>query len=57
MIKTVIVDDERDAVESINMILTEHCPDVKVVGKAHSVSQGIEVIKDTNPDLVRNNFV
>ncbi|MBW6460183.1 MAG: LytTR family DNA-binding domain-containing protein [Bacteroidales bacterium] len=52
MIKVVIVDDEPDAVQFIESILTEYCPQSKVVGKAYSAHEGYRVINETNPDLV-----
>ncbi len=51
-IKTVIIDDETDAVDFINTIIGEYCPSLKVVGKAHNVLQGVDVINESKPDLV-----
>lgn len=51
-LKTVIVDDEQDAVEFINSLVGEYCPTLEVVGKANNVIQGVTVIKDSDPDLV-----
>ncbi|MDY0099855.1 MAG: LytTR family DNA-binding domain-containing protein [Bacteroidales bacterium] len=51
-LKTVIVDDERDAVDFINSIVGEYCPELEVTGRAYNVSAGLEVIRDKKPDLV-----
>ncbi len=51
-LKTVIIDDEQDAVEFITTIIAEYCPSLEVVGKAHNVAQGVEVITESKPDLV-----
>lgn len=51
-LKTVIVDDEQDAVEFINSIIGEYCSDLEVVGKANNVVQGVSVINEKKPDLV-----
>ena len=51
-LKTVIVDDEKDAVDFITSIIGEYCPGLSVVGKAHDVKEGVQVIKDIKPDLV-----
>jgi two-component system LytT family response regulator len=51
-LKTVIIDDEQDAVEFITTIIAEYCPSLEVVGKAHNVTQGEEIITNTKPDLV-----
>ena len=52
MIKVVIVDDEIDAVKSVELVLKNYCTNVKVVGIAHSALQGIKVINEKKPDLV-----
>jgi two-component system LytT family response regulator len=52
MLRTVIVDDEPDAVKFIESIIGEYCPNIEVVGKAHSAREGAQVITDTHPDLV-----
>jgi len=51
-LKTVIVDDEQDAVDFINSIIGEYCPLLEVVGKANNVIQGVAVINEKKPDLV-----
>ena len=51
-LKTVIIDDEQDAVEFINSIIGEYCPSLEVVAKANNVIQGVAAINDVKPDLV-----
>jgi two-component system LytT family response regulator len=51
-IKTIIIDDEPDAVDFISSIICEYCPGLEVTGKAYDVSEGVQVIKDQLPDLV-----
>jgi two-component system LytT family response regulator len=51
-LKTIIVDDEQDAVDFINSIIGEFCTSLEVVGKAYNVIQGVAVINDKKPDLV-----
>lgn len=51
-LKTIVIDDELDAVDFISSIIEEYCPGLEVVGKAHDVGQGIEKINELNPDLV-----
>jgi two-component system, LytTR family, response regulator len=51
-LRTVIVDDEQDAVDFINSIIVEFCTSLEVVGKANNVVQGVAVINDKKPDLV-----
>ncbi len=51
-LKTVIVDDEQDAVEFINSIIGEYCTSLEVVAKANNIVQGVAAITDNKPDLV-----
>jgi two-component system LytT family response regulator len=50
--KTIIVDDEPDAVNFIRSIIEEYCPKLEVVGKAHSARDGAKAILAKNPDVV-----
>jgi two-component system LytT family response regulator len=52
MLKAVIVDDEPDAVQFIESLLQEYCPRIEVAGKAHSATEGVDVIRAVQPDLV-----
>ncbi len=51
-LKTIIIDDEPDAVDFISSIICEYCPGLEVAGKAYDISEGVQVIKDQLPDLV-----
>jgi two-component system LytT family response regulator len=52
MIKTVIIDDEVKARETIKSMLNTYCPDVEVIVTASSVKEGIKVLEKSTPDLV-----
>ncbi len=52
ILRSVIVDDEQDAVSFIESIAREYCPEIEIVGKAFSAIEGIEVIGREKPDLV-----
>jgi two-component system LytT family response regulator len=51
-LKTIIIDDEQNAVDFIFSIIGEYCPGLKVIGKAFNVVEGVEKIKELKPDLV-----
>jgi len=51
-LKTIVVDDEPNAVDFIISIITEYCPGLEVTGKAYDVPEGVKVISDKSPDLV-----
>jgi two-component system LytT family response regulator len=51
-LKTIIVDDEQDAVNFISSIIGEYCPSLEVVAMANNIIQGISAINDKKPDLL-----
>lgn len=51
-LKTVIIDDEPDAVNFIHSIINEYCPALEVIGKAYDAVEGTVVIREKLPDLV-----
>ena len=52
MIKTVIIDDEKWVNLNLRSILEDEHPTLDIVGDANSVSTGIKLILDKNPQLV-----
>jgi len=52
MIKTVLIDDEADAINALKILLKEQCSNVLLVGEANSALQGIKEINSKKPDLV-----
>ncbi|MCG8576196.1 MAG: LytTR family DNA-binding domain-containing protein [Flavobacteriales bacterium] len=52
MIKTLIVDDERNAQIILENYLRQYCPDVEVVSVANSVKEAVMLIKQYKPELV-----
>jgi two-component system LytT family response regulator len=52
MIKTIIIDDEVKARETIAKMLQTYCPEVEVIDSAGSVKEGVKVLEKNNPDLV-----
>jgi two-component system, LytTR family, response regulator len=51
-LKTLIVDDEKDAVNFIDSLVKEYCPALEVIGTAFSVADALEIIKREQPGLV-----
>jgi two-component system LytT family response regulator len=51
-LKTIIVDDEQDAVDFINSIISEYCPSLEVVDKANNILQAVSAINDKKPGLI-----
>jgi two-component system LytT family response regulator len=51
-LRTIVIDDEQNAVDFITSIIGEYCPDLEVAGKANNVSEGVIIIEKEKPDLV-----
>ena len=52
MIKAIIIDDELHCLESLSLMLKDHCPEVQVIEQSLSAEKGLEAIEKFNPDLV-----
>jgi len=51
-IKTVIIEDESAAQKALQSYLQKYCPQVEIIGTAFNGTDGIELLKNTNPQLV-----
>jgi two-component system, LytTR family, response regulator len=51
-LKVIIIDDEPDSVNLLQLQLTEHCPQVKVVGSYTSTVKALDGIEALQPDLL-----
>ena len=52
MLRTVIIDDEKDArINTINLVNT-YCSNITIVGIAQNVAEGVDKIKEVKPDLI-----
>jgi two-component system LytT family response regulator len=52
MISTVIIDDEEDARVALKLMIEKYCPEVFLKGVYETPEQGLQAIRDINPDLV-----
>jgi two-component system LytT family response regulator len=52
MMKAVIVDDEKDSRQILADFLLRYCPDIELCGMGESVATGIDIIRQTSPDIV-----
>lgn len=50
--KTLIIDDERQAVSALKADIKFHCPDLEVAGEAYSVKDAVSKIRALDPDLI-----
>ncbi|MEL6673432.1 MAG: LytTR family DNA-binding domain-containing protein [Bacteroidota bacterium] len=51
-LRTLLVDDEEDARFMVRTYLEKFCPQVDVIGEAHSVETALRAIQQDEPDLV-----
>ncbi len=51
-LRTIIVDDERIARESLKLTLLEHCPEIEIVGIAQSGIEALKLIRELSPELL-----
>lgn len=52
MLRSIIIDDEPQAAESLRIDLASHCPNVEVIEVCSSAKEGILAIKKGKPDLI-----
>ncbi len=52
MIKAILVDDEVHCLNTLNILLSDYCPDVLVLDKCVSGKKALEAIESLNPELV-----
>lgn len=52
MLRTILIDDEPNAVGLLALRLAQHCPQVAVVASCTSSTKGVQAILDHRPDLV-----
>lgn len=52
MIRTILIDDEVHCLDTLNMLLTDYCPEVEVIEQCMSAKEGLLAIKNQNPSLV-----
>jgi len=52
MIKAVLVDDEVHCLDTLSILLKDHCPQVQVMQECRSATQALEAINIHHPDVV-----
>lgn len=52
MIKAILIDDEGHCIDTLSILLKEHCRNVTVVAQCRSAAEGLQAIESNKPDLV-----
>ena len=50
--KAIIIDDEKRARVSLNLLILEYCPNIEIVAECENLPEGVKAIRKHNPDLV-----
>ncbi len=51
-LRTLIIEDERSAMDALHKLIVINCPEVELIGEARTVEEGLEQIINLNPDLI-----
>lgn len=52
MIKTIIVDDDKSCITTLNKLIEKYCPEFSVLGTANTINEALDLILKTKPDLI-----
>ncbi len=52
MINAIIIDDDKNCRDTLSALLQDYCTNVKILAQCKNVAEGINTIKELNPDLV-----
>jgi two-component system, LytTR family, response regulator len=52
MLTAIIIDDELHCIDTLQIQLQKHCPDVVLLASCRSAKEGLECIKSMHPDIV-----
>ena len=52
MINAVHIEDEPNNIALLKQLVSEHCPGIKLIGHAKDVASGLQLIKETQPQLL-----
>jgi len=52
MIRAILVDDEQKSLRNLELLLHEHCPEVKIISMAGNALEAVKLINAGKPDVV-----
>jgi two-component system LytT family response regulator len=52
MIKAILVDDELKSIQNLELLISEHCPDVTIIDRAANALEAVKCITALKPDVV-----
>lgn len=51
-LKAIIIDDEQHSLQTTELLVQKHCPEIEILGLSDSPEKGIQLIDELSPDLV-----
>jgi two-component system LytT family response regulator len=52
LLRALVIDDEELARNTLKHLISQHCPEVEIVGEGDDVPEAVKLIRRTQPDLV-----
>ena len=52
ILKVLLIDDQQDAIDNMEYLLSNYCNDITIVGTANHVDQAIKLVVEKKPDIV-----
>ncbi len=50
--KAIIIDDEKRARVTLQLLLAEYCPQIEIIAQCENLPEGVKAIRKHNPDLI-----
>jgi len=48
----ILIDDEKKSITNLQLLLTEHCKEINIIGTAHNALEAVKLILENKPDIV-----
>ncbi len=52
MHRAIIIDDEKDSIQTLALLLSSYCPEIELIARCESGNEGIQAIRNHQPELV-----
>ena len=52
MLNTILIDDEKNSLDSLRIEIERHCPELNVLAACKGARAGVEAIRQHHPDLI-----
>ncbi len=52
MIRAILIDDEPNALKMLELSLTRHCPEIRIVAKTNNPQEGLKIVQNTEFEIL-----